>query len=249
MEIPYQIHVHHNKRLKDYLFDFFMLFLAVTLGFFVENQRESFSDRKKEKDYINSLLQDLKEDTTKINMEIGRNNTMVAGIDSLINIIYQYKQNDTAAVRRLYTWYIYYARSTYIVNFTERTLEQLRNSGNLRIIRPAVSDSIMAYVELIKYATANEQSYRANWEKALDFSCNIFDYRFIRYNVKASDSIRNHITTYQLLNGDIVLLSKYATLLELWKQVVIGYSWNLYSVKVKAAGLMPFLNKEYGFPR
>lgn len=245
MEIPYQIHVHHEKRLKDYLFDFFMLFLAVKLGFFVENQRESFSDSRKEKAYIKSFIQDLKEDTNKINLEIGRNNTMVAGLDSLINIVYQYRQNDTAIVRRLYTWYIYYARNTYIVNFTERTREQLNNSGNLRIIRSQVSDSITAYAELIKYATANEKSYRTSWEKSLDISCNIFDYRYIRFNVKASDSIRNRINIYKLLNDDPILLSKYATLLELWKQIVIGYSWNLYSVKIKAASLVPFLKKEY----
>ena len=127
MEIPYQIHVHHDKRLKDYLFDFFILFLAVTLGFFVENQRKYYSDQQKEKDYVRSLIQDLKEDTIKINYMIGGNNTMVTGLDSLINILYQYKKNDTAIVRSLYTWYKYYARNTYFVNFTERTMEQLKN--------------------------------------------------------------------------------------------------------------------------
>ncbi len=245
MEIPYQIHVHHDKRLKDYLFDFFMLFLAVTLGFFVENQRESYSDSQKEKAYIKSFLQDLKEDTNKINLEIARNNNMVTGLDSLINIIYLYKPNDTAMVRQLYTWYIYYARSEYIVNFTEPTIEQLKNSGNLRIIRPEVSDSITAYEELIKYAMANEQGYRSNWEKSLDVSCNIFDYRYIRFSIRAADSVRSHIATYKLLNDDPVLLSKYATMLELWKQIVVGYSWNLYSVKMKAVSLVPYLKKKY----
>lgn len=245
MEVPYQIHVYPHKKIKDYFFDFFMLFFAVTLGFIVENQRESFSDRKKEKDYIRSLVEDMKEDTIKINYEIGRNNTMVNGLDSLINIIYQYKKNDTAIARILYQWYIYHARNTYIVNFNERTVEQLKNSGNLRLLRLDISDSITRYGEGIKYAKANEQAYRESWEKSLDFSTNIFDYRYIRYNVKASDSMRYRIQTYKLLSDDVDTLTRYAGLLELWKQIVIGYSWNLYSIKIKAAVLIPFLKKEY----
>ncbi len=34
MEVHHPHPVHHNKKLKDYFFEFFMLFLAVTAGFF-----------------------------------------------------------------------------------------------------------------------------------------------------------------------------------------------------------------------
>ena len=40
MEVHHHPHVRHSKRWKDYLFEFLMLFLAVSAGFFVENQRE-----------------------------------------------------------------------------------------------------------------------------------------------------------------------------------------------------------------
>ena len=108
-----------------------------------------------------------------------------------------------------------------------------------------MSDSITGYGELIKTASTNREYYRASWEKSLDFSCNIFDYRYIRYTINASDSVRYRIYTYKLLNDDFVLLSKYATLLELWKQIAVGYAWNLYSIKIKATVLIPFLKKEY----
>ena len=48
-----EVHAHsHTERKKwhHYFWEFFMLFLAVTLGFLVENMREHILDRKKEKD-------------------------------------------------------------------------------------------------------------------------------------------------------------------------------------------------------
>jgi len=53
--------VHHHpkagpKKFKEYFFEFLMLFLAVTLGFFAENLREHFSDKEKERKYVQTPL-------------------------------------------------------------------------------------------------------------------------------------------------------------------------------------------------
>jgi hypothetical protein len=47
MEVHHSSHVQHSKKWKDYLYEFLMLFLAVTAGFFVENQREHFIENKR----------------------------------------------------------------------------------------------------------------------------------------------------------------------------------------------------------
>lgn len=250
MEIPYQIHVHHDKRLKDYLFDFFMLFFAVTLGFFVENTREHLSKNKKEKEYIRSMIQDLKEDTAKITSYVNYNSSLLSGLDSLIKIIYQYKTGDTLLTKNIYLWYMAYARSTYSVHFTDRTVIQLKNSGSFSTLSAAVSDSILKYEESTEAARGQENSYKDGLTKALDFSGNIFDYRYIRYNVNFSG--KNYYTYqpqqhYKLLTEDPFTLSKYANMLELWKQVVVVYIWNLQAVKLRAQFLIPFLQKEYHF--
>ena len=47
-----EVHQHtHTPRKKwtHYFWEFFMLFLAVTLGFFVENQREHYIEGQREK--------------------------------------------------------------------------------------------------------------------------------------------------------------------------------------------------------
>ena len=42
-----------------------MLFLAITLGFFVENQREHYIEHKRGLQYIRSFVEDLKTDTER----------------------------------------------------------------------------------------------------------------------------------------------------------------------------------------
>src|SRR4026209_1096421 len=61
-----EVHAHtHTSRKKwtHYFWEFLMLFLAVTLGFFVENQRERFIEHQREKKFAKRLLSDLKQDS------------------------------------------------------------------------------------------------------------------------------------------------------------------------------------------
>ena len=64
-----EVHAHTNTPLKKwthYLWEFLMLFLAVFCGFFAENMRENVVDRHREKDYIISMIEDLKADTANL---------------------------------------------------------------------------------------------------------------------------------------------------------------------------------------
>src|SRR6266581_4914367 len=53
-------HVTHKKKWGEYLLEFIMLFLAVFLGFIAENFREHSVEGRKEKEYISSMVEDLK---------------------------------------------------------------------------------------------------------------------------------------------------------------------------------------------
>ena len=239
-------HELHKKKLKDYLFEFFMLFLAITLGFFVENKREHMTEKKREKQFIRSLVEDLRVDTGKINFMMTYNNGAVAGIDSLISKLHDYKKNDTATVNKMYQWYIYYARNSYTVNFTDRTMSQLKNSGNMRLIEDQkVSDSIIDYDDGIRLTTAQGDIYKEKCENALDFSLTIFDYRFMRYNSAMSVRVVYPWQDYKLLADDPAVLSRYANLLEIWKQVIAVYIADCYAQKYKAQNLIEYLKKEY----
>src|ERR1043165_759546 len=63
MEVHHSSHVDHNKKWKDYLYEFVMLFLAVTAGFFVENQREHYIENRRAAQFSKQLLSDLRLDS------------------------------------------------------------------------------------------------------------------------------------------------------------------------------------------
>src|ERR1043165_1688471 len=149
-----EVHAHsHTPRKKwhHYFWEFFMLFLAVTLGFFVENMREHIMDRKKENSYIESLISDLKKDTTIMGLVTKAHFKLIRGADSLVDALNNYKNNDSIT-HQCYRYYFRYGTACPKVIFNERTMSQLLNSGNMRLIhKQSVSDSIMDYNSVVKY--------------------------------------------------------------------------------------------------
>jgi len=77
MEIHHSRHVHHKKKWNDYLFEFIMLFLAISAGFLVENLREHYVEHLRAKEYAVMLHKDLASDTVILNI-IGRFRTQQA---------------------------------------------------------------------------------------------------------------------------------------------------------------------------
>ena len=66
MEVHHHAHdpaaPHHKKNWKSYFWEFLMLFLAITLGFLVENQREHYIEHLRAKEFAKSLIKDLESD-------------------------------------------------------------------------------------------------------------------------------------------------------------------------------------------
>ena len=86
MEVHHHGHVHETKKWKEYLFQFFMLFLAVFCGFLAENVREHYIESHRAKEYAKSFLSDIKEDTSELHSAIHHGRFLQSSIDSLITI-------------------------------------------------------------------------------------------------------------------------------------------------------------------
>ena len=148
MEVHHHAHT-DRKKWTHYFWEFFMLFIAVTLGFFVENMREHYIEHQRGRQYIRSFVEDLKTDT--------------AGFS---NIIAQYKIKETQ-LDQLYLCYDSINRkieSSYCIKniyaatigfqdliFTDRTLQQLKNAGGLRLLNEQDADSIVMYDQFLRY--------------------------------------------------------------------------------------------------
>ena len=148
MEVHHHAHdpaaSHHKKNWKSYFWEFLMLFLAVFCGFLAEYQLEHVIEQNKEKQYIESMIQNLKTDTASLSRTINSNIRKEAAWDSLLSVAKEDLSNPVTT-RKFYSYFIKGAFHA-IFRPTDATIIQLKNSGNFRLIRTIeVSDSILNY--------------------------------------------------------------------------------------------------------
>jgi hypothetical protein len=234
---------------KHYLFEFLMLFLAVTLGFFVENWRDRFVENKRERDFITTLAEDLKSDTSQLTGDISAGKNRETMIDSLILLL-------TLPDRSKYGAQMYYfARniSRPVLFFpNDRTILQLKNSGSLRMIRKlAVSNEIMYYDQQLRnlqYAFEDENRMRDGLrEKAGKiFDGSIFNNMF--------DTLRDKrgISVYKKPQGNPALITQnresineYISAAQYLKGPVRAIRLRQESLEGVATNLISLLKKEY----
>jgi hypothetical protein len=126
-----------------------MIVLAVITGFFAENIREDQSDAQKEKDYILSMIEDIKSDSVQIVKTIAILGQREVQIDSLVNLLTE--GNFEHTTNRIYYLTRQIIRGEgFVAN--SRTLQQLKNAGGLRLIRDKeASNAIIAYDQFITF--------------------------------------------------------------------------------------------------
>ena len=147
-----EVHTHsHTARKKwtHYLWEFLMLFLAVFCGFLAENKREHMIEHQREKQFMRSMVEDIKSDTSLLSNGIrGSVEIMTANFQLLKELTNPETANNS--LRAFSLW----KHSDFYPNFlqNDRTLQQLKNSGSLRLIRNKnVSDSIMEYDRQLRW--------------------------------------------------------------------------------------------------
>ena len=142
-------HVTHKKKWGEYLLEFLMLFLEVFLGFIAENIREHAVENDRAKEFMESMVADLKTDSsTLVNMK--SNFRLVSThIDSLIPLLNTNELLDKNATE-IYQHQVDLNRFRKWI-YSDRTIDQLKNSGNFRLIRDkAVSSGISKYDGFIR---------------------------------------------------------------------------------------------------
>ncbi len=142
-----EVHQHtHTARKKwtHYFWEFLMLFLAVTLGFFVENQREHIVERHRAKDYARSLVQDLRSDTANIRKWSGYYSLYISMMDSMIGMVINKQIN--AQTSGKFAWYCRHSLWHLPLPWQRTTLEQIKSTGSIRYFKnPRLQEMIAKY--------------------------------------------------------------------------------------------------------
>ena len=175
MEVHHHPEVHHFKKWKNYLYEFLMLFLAVSAGFFMENIREHKVEREREEQYMKSLLSDLSTDIFNIDSIITRNLWWKRQADSLYILLTLPDYSDKTSL--IY----YYGRRVSLRDFfyiTEGTIKQLNNAGGLRLIsNQDIVDSISRYENKYDDLSIAQQLKELQLRDYRDAGCKVFDVR------------------------------------------------------------------------
>ena len=139
----------HKKKWSGYVLEFLMLFLAVFLGFVAENIRENNAELETEKQYMITMVEDLKSDTTRLAGLIVTRKKRIVEFDSLFDLI----SSDRYIKEGNKVYGLYYFPYWDVLRFfpSDRTMQQLKNSGNLRLVRKKnVSDALIRYDVFIR---------------------------------------------------------------------------------------------------
>ena len=242
-----EVHAHsHTERKKwtHYFWEFFMLFLAVTLGFFVENQREHYVEHRREKQYMQSMVEDLIKDIRLLENESATTIQQFNGLDSLVQII----NNDNLEEEEIRKMYILQNKFLYplTLELVSRTEVQLKNAGAMRLIRnQIVNDSLINYWQLKDRILYTREAINGHRIKAKDLSFMLFDNK---YYTKGGDGFN-----YSTIEKKISLLPHSAALLvEFGNRVahtrellLFNYKKRLDVLSGTAQRLVELIKKEY----
>ncbi len=142
-----EVHAHsHTARQKwtHYFWEFIMLFLAVFCGFLAEYKLEHLIENQRERKFMQSFISDLERDTAFLIASFPLKEQRLQAIDSIFEFFE--KNYDASEVPGTVHNHMRRALWDRHLRRNSGTIDQLKNSGGLRLIRKKnVVDSIAGY--------------------------------------------------------------------------------------------------------
>jgi hypothetical protein len=234
------------KKWNHYLFEFLMLFLAVTLGFFVDNVREGRAEHQLELQHMQSLISDLRQDTLRFNKQIEVADLVISMCDSIIQILSK-DERQAHDQQRLYL--LSRAMSPKILPHfvNDRTFEEMRGSGALRLItRNNIADSISTYYFFSKELIWLNELVLTRFQQKVELESKVF------LAASYEEMLDKKTFAFHALSGnpplatkDKALLNEFAVTIHYVSSVTAFKKNYLMRLKVNANRLLAILNEEY----
>ena len=243
MEVHHHAHTaQKEKHFKHYLFEFLMLFLAVSAGFLVENQREHYVENKREKVFIKSFVEDLKQDTAKITSNIQLRTSKITILDSLILLLNSPDPNQDG--QSVYYFGRRVTRST-LFQSNDRTIKQLKNAGALRLIRNQMaSNIIMTYDQANDYIIFLQSRETLELTEIYPLLAKLFDGNVLETMIHGME-INRPSGKPVLRSTDKNLILDLTYFIHQYKSTSIVIIARLQTLKQSATEAIQFLQKEY----
>lgn len=220
-----------------------MLFLAVFCGFLAENFREHKVESERGRQYVISFYQDLKTDTTNFSRLIAIDNEKVAALSNVYDCYDKLPENANShsCLADLVRHSGFFIKLIY----TDRTLQQLKNAGGMRVLNKTVSDSIYVYDNKLRTYLGFETTLLQERQTSLRNSYNeLLSFNGTKFLRIPSDSISNN-SDQLLLVTDKISINKLFNELYQYAQSIKNRLSFLIDIYENAKRLLTFFSEKY----
>jgi len=235
MEVHHHAHT-SRKKWTHYFWEFLMLFLAVFCGFLAENIREHKVEKQRGMQFLRSYYEDLKTDTATFEWFIRyyKNKIKILGSrgECFDSIAHNFKSTECFTAL--------FENSTNFPDMvnTDRTMQQLKNSGGLRLLNAVDADSILLYDNMLKqYIRAETSSFQETQTAIRSTLYSLIDYQ--RSKLGATGTI-------WLIPDHRDLLNRYFNQLEAYSRYCNDNLFDLLALKSKAETSILYFKNKYG---
>ena len=219
-----------------------MLFLAVFCGFLAENQREHYIEKARAKQYIESFYDDLQNNLAVCSGIIDDNKRKIEPLNNMEpcydNVLK--KPKASSCLHEL----LKNSRGLGAAQFSDGTMEQLKNAGGFRLLKKEDRDSIILYDVAIRNYKYSESmvmqesldNVKNNFKKLISFKANKF-----------LDSASYTTEIPFLFSDNKELLNELFNDLYRYKRAITFQNRSLTDIKNRTNRLVAYFNTKYHF--
>ncbi len=219
-----------------------MLFLAVFCGFLAEYQLEHVIENSREKQFMESMVEDLQKDIVTLERHFKYAERQQGGLDSLNNILNEGRL-EKVDVREMYILQKKHIRFR-VMRLVNRTEMQLKNSGGMRLIRnKTVADAIIQYWGEGEITYATMKNLENNRDNAWELSHHLFHNKYYK-NIGSLENVEL-IGDPELISKDPLILATFSNRVDLMMDMIrMWYKHQLVELEKDAKNLIQLINKE-----
>src|SRR5689334_22421719 len=217
MEAHHPHHITHKKKWGEYLLEFFMLFLAIFLGFIAENIRETNVEHGREKQYARELYSEFYADSIAFSKKLTARFDKERDCDYIYSFLRDSSLTDLP--KRFYPAYttVFYLINSYTFEPKDGVLSQLKSSGSLRFFKEPELQKLFGDISVainnVRYRNEQEYQFFANPIKL--FILQHYDFKWVDNVRKISpnayylDLLHLYLDSDTLIKADILNVSTF----------------------------------------
>ena len=241
-----EVHAHsHTARKKwtHYLWEFLMLFFAVFCGFLAEYQLEHVIEHQREQKYAESLIQDLETDTAHLETYINLRKEKRIMMDSLMLLLSTDKHKQFGNEAYFFARHVF-SGPPFIS--TDGTMQQLKNAGNLRLIKNEnIINNILAYDASVKELKEWDESDTRIRTTFREIGGSVFNANELYKAMDSNFKFVRPTSNPQLITDNPVAINNVAFQIQYISLSSLGNTQRGKALKEKAEKLIELLKHQY----